>query len=426
MQVFKFGGASVRSAEAIRGVARILEAHHEDRTVVVVSAMGKTTNALEEVVSAYAAGRDDWREKLDGIRAFHRMVAAELFGGETHRAVFAVDALFDQITRFVEFNNATNFRYIYDQIVCVGELVSTTLVAQWLNECGLVTTWLDAREVIRTDHTYTDAHVDWGVTRQRIRERIEAEPNDIVLTQGFIGATEERISTTLGREGSDFTAAIFAACLDARRVTVWKDVAGIFNADPNQVADVVPMPVVSYREAVEMTYYGAKVIHPRTIRPLQNAGIELHVRSFKHDDAPGTVIGPDDPADGYPPVIVRKNGQRLIACWTRDLSFISEDRLTEIFTAFAHRSVRINMLRTRALKLSVVVDDVRIEKIEEVVSALSDRYEIKQYRDLDLYTVRHYGPTDRRPPEEGAEVLLEQCTTSTYQILMRAGGRDKP
>jgi aspartate kinase len=415
MEVFKFGGASVKDADSVRNVASILENFKDLEKVVVISAMGKTTNALEDVVNNYVKKNEVYAEYLREIREYHQMVAEQLFGKE-HTVFHKIHALFDKVEGFCATNTSDNYTFIYDQIISVGELVSTRIVSDYLNTINLPNQWVDARELIRTDHSYTDARIEWDTTEKQVKEVIGAKTAGTVITQGFIGSTLEKFTTTLGREGSDYTASILSYCLDATKMTIWKDVPGVLNADPKLFSDAVLIPEISYKEAVEMTYYGAKVIHPKTIRPIQNKKIPLHVKSFINPANDGTVIGAFDESINYPPIIVKMPAQVLLSFSVKDFSFVAEDSMSEIFKAFGKHQLRMNLMQNRAISFFVCVDN-KEEKIQRIADDLKENFVVNIEKGLELLTIRHYNEAILQRETQEKNILLEQKARQTIQIL---------
>ncbi|MES2425881.1 MAG: aspartate kinase [Bacteroidota bacterium] len=418
MLVFKFGGASVKDAEGIINLANVVGKYKSEQLLIVVSAMGKTTNALEKLTKAYAEQTDDVHEIYEGIKQYHYDIIAELF--ETGDPVFDdVANTFVEIDWMIEDEPHDDYDFIYDQIVSVGELVSTRIVAAYLNKVGLKSQWLDVRGYIHTDNNYREGTVQWDKTRESIQLSIPAQlERGIVVTQGFLGGTSENFTTTLGREGSDYTASIFAACLGAESVTTWKDVPGILNADPKLFNDTIKFDELSYTEAIEMTYYGATVIHPKTIKPLQNANIPLLVKPFTDPDALGTVIKEDGRNVFAKPVIIIKKDQVLLSISTKDHSFITEDHLSDIFERFAKNHVKINMMQTSALSFSVCFD-YKEEYFSKLLADLNTAYKAKYNNDLTLITVRHYTADIAKELIGGKTVLLEQLSRNTAQLVVK-------
>ncbi|SDE69463.1 aspartate kinase [Mucilaginibacter pineti] len=418
MLVFKFGGASVKDAGGIINLASVVKKYSDQQLLIVVSAMGKTTNALERLTKAYVDQTDDMHDIFNDIKEYHYNILSELFE-PSHEVFDDVANTFVEIDWAIEDEPHDSYDFIYDQIVSIGELVSTRIVSAYLNKDGIKSQWLDVRGYIHTDNTYREGIVQWDKTRASIGKDIPALlAKGAVVTQGFLGGTSENFTTTLGREGSDYTASIFAACLGAESVTTWKDVPGILNADPKFFADTVKFDELSYSEAIEMTYYGASVIHPKTIKPLQNAKIPLLVKPFTDPTAPGTVIKEDGVNKFEKPVIILKQNQVLLSVSTKDYSFISEDHLSEIFRLFAQSQVKINVMQTSALSFSVCFDFYE-ERFEKLLANLQQDFKVKYNNDLTLITIRHYGQNSVAELTAGKKVLLEQISRNTAQVVVR-------
>lgn len=418
MEVYKFGGASVKDAAAIKNVAAILKQQGTENKVVVISAMGKTTNELEGVVNAFVAGNSVWKEKLEAIRMKHQAIMKELFPSQADIEM-VVNAPISKANDFLTNTSSTHYQFIYDQVVSAGEFLSTAIVSAYCNATGLHNHLLDARKVIATDHAYTEARINWERTPDAVERVIpELLKTGFVITQGFIGSSEEGFTTTLGREGSDYTAAILSFSLNASRMTVWKDVEGIMNADPKAFPKAVFLSEISYHEAIEMTYYGANVIHPKTIKPLQNKNIPLEVRSFVHPEKKGSVISAESNNGPLPPVIIVKNEQMLLSFSVRDFSFIAEEHLSTIFAVFSENNMRVNLMQNAAISYSVVVD-FKHEKIERIRTILSKDFGISSNDQLTLLTIRHYTPEIVAELTAGKDILLRQSSRNTIQILMK-------
>jgi aspartate kinase len=420
MQVYKFGGASVKDAAAVKNVTSILKENNFNEKVVVISAMGKTTNALEEVVNQYYAGNADWQKSLDGVFDKHLVIINDLYtNGDKQKAIDDVKKIIEGARKFLSENASRNYNYIYDQIVSIGEYISTTIVSDYANSIGLKNTLLDVKEVLFTDNAYTEGKVDFKKTETAIYNKVtELVKSGFVITQGFVGSTPEGFAATLGREGSDYTASIFAYALNAERMTVWKDVEGIMNADPKEFPEAQFISELTFHEAIEMTYYGASVIHPKTIKPIQNRNIPLEVRSFVNSGKRGSVIGANANTSFLPPIIIWKRQQVLLSFSAKDFSFIAEDHLSKVFTTFAENRLRINMMQNAAISFSIAVD-FKKEKIENVIETLKNDFSITRNDGLSLLTIRHYNPgiIDRLTKDK--DILLRQISRSTLQVLMR-------
>jgi aspartate kinase len=418
MLVFKFGGASVKDADGIINLVRVVNHYKDEQILIVVSAMGKTTNALEALVNAYVNHQADADSIFDDIKQYHYRIMERLF--EPGHPVFdEVANTFVEIDWVLEEQPHEDYDFNYDQIVSIGELVSTRIVNAYLNQAGRKSQWLDVRGYIHTDNTYREGVVQWEKTRRAICQDIPALlTKGLVVTQGFLGGTSENFTTTLGREGSDYTASIVAACLGAESVTTWKDVPGILNADPKFFADTIKFDELTYTEAIEMTYYGASVIHPKTIKPLQNAKIPLLVKPFSDPTAAGTVIKQDAVNRFDKPVIIMKRNQVLLSVSARDYSFISENHLSDIFGLFAKNQVKINMMQTSALSFSICFD-FNEERFKKLFRGLSTDFKVKYNERLTLITVRHYSPDSLRDLKQDKTILLEQMSRNTLQMVLK-------
>ncbi len=418
MLVFKFGGASVKDADGIVNLAKVVKKFEGNELLIVVSAMGKTTNTLEKLTKAYINGGDDVQVIFEEIKNYHYAILSQLF--EASDPVFdEVANTFVEIDWIIEDDPHDDYDFTYDQVVSIGEMVSTRIVNAYLNKAGIKSSWLDVRGYIQTDNNYREGNVQWDKTRAAISRDIPGLlQKGLVVTQGFLGGTSENFTTTLGREGSDYTASIFAACLGAESVTTWKDVPGILNADPKFFEDTVKFDELSYSEAIEMTFYGASVIHPKTIKPLQNAKIPLLVKSFNHPNAPGTVIKDGVVNQFVKPVIILKQNQVLLSISAKDYSFISEDHLSAIFGLFAQNQAKVNMMQTSALSFTVCLDFYE-ERFKKLLSGLSESFRVKYNDHLSLITLRHYTTASLNELTTGKTVLLEQVSRNTVQFVVR-------
>lgn len=421
MKVFKFGGASVSTAERIQHVATILRRYKDEALLVVISAMGKTTNALEKVVEAFYKGEKQTALDLfHSIKQQHLDLANGLSGNDD--AMSYLNDFFTEIEWLLHDKPVRDFDYYYDQVVCVGELLSTAIISRYLNQAGIDNKWIDVRDIIRTDDNFRDARIDWNFTADKVHQTIEPlfRQYKLVITQGFIGATDENESTTLGREGSDFTAAIFANLLNAENQTIWKDVPGVMNADPKQYADAQWIKELSYREVIEMAYYGAQVIHPKTIKPLQNKNIPLYVRSFLQPEAEGTCISNRNPS-GLPPIIVYKHNQVLLQFSSRDYSFVSEGLSSDLLTQFEEIKFKPNLMQHAAISLLCVVDD-HPSKVDQLAHSAAGQFDVQIIRGLTLLTIRHYTQELFGKLCGNNRIILQQQTPETVQVLLQANG----
>lgn len=422
VKVFKFGGASVRDAAAVRNLATIVQHYSDENLVVVISAMGKTTNALELVADACFRGDDTLNQHLDAVIDYHRVIIADLFGDEDGAVRAEVDLLFDKLVKLTQQSCSQSFDMMYDQIVPFGELISTTIISHYLNQENIPNRWLDARQLIFTDDNWRNAHVIWDTTRAAINHAVTINSRDadrgcLFITQGFIGREPSGFMTTLGREGSDFTAAVLAWSLEAANVTIWKDVPGLLNADPKHFPDTVKLDQISYEEAIELSYYGATIIHPKTIKPLQNRKIPLYVRSFLNPSAPGSVIGDFMESRPDVPSFIFKSDQVLISIAPRDFSFIAENNLQIIFGVFSTEGVRINLMQNSAISFSVCVDgDAR--RIPRVISQLNASFKVRYNEGLQLITIRRYTQGVIDHVVAGRTILVEQRSRLTAQLVV--------
>jgi aspartate kinase len=419
MKVFKFGGASINSIERIQNVGRILQSYKGEKILVIISAMGKTTNALENVVNAFFEGRKDEALQLFAqVKDQHLNMLKYLTVMHWQQAEDHLKDFFTEIEWLLHDKPVREYDYYYDQVVCSGELLSTAMVSDYLNEIEVDNKWIDVRDIVRTDDNFRDANINWAFTEKKVTEIIAPlfKDVDIVITQGFIGATDENESTTLGREGSDYSAAIFANLLNAESQTIWKDVEGVMNADPKAFKEAVFLDALSYNEVIEMAYYGAQVIHPKTIKPLQNKNIPLHVRCFLQPELAGTVIS-NKPVHNLPPVIVVKEKQVLLELSSKDFSFVGEEYVSRLYELFAAIKIRPNLMQNGAISLLCCLDD-KPDKIEKLALAASEIFDVQVKKDLTLLTIRHYTREKYDELTKGKTILLTQRTTETVQVLM--------
>lgn len=418
MQVFKFGGASVSTTERIQLVTDILKSHSGERTLVVISAMGKTTNALEKVAESFFAGKkDEALQAFAVIKSQHLDLAQQLSVLDKCRQ--RLNDVFTEVEWLLHDKPVRDYDYYYDQIVCAGELISTSIMSAVFLKAGIANKWIDVRDIIRTDNNFRDAAIAWEYSLQKVNEIALPVFNtvNIIITQGFIGSTEDNESTTLGREGSDYTAAVFASMLNASAVTIWKDVQGVMNADPKQFPDAVFLNELNYDEVIEMAYYGAQVIHPKTVKPLQNKQIPLFVKCFLDRTLPGTVIHNKQLHD-LPPIIVIKKSQALVHLHTRDFSFAGEKPVAELYNLLAELHIQANLLQTGAVKIELCVDD-KADKIEKLALSASKLFDVQVEKNLSMLTVRHYRSDLVEKLTEGKRITLRQQTPDTVQFVMR-------
>jgi aspartate kinase len=418
-QVYKFGGASVKDAQGVRNLGEILKKYAPKNLLVVVSAMGKTTNALEELNEAYMAGDSRTTALFEAIKAYHWSIVTDLFPDTTHPIYDDLANTFVEIDWILEETPHPDADFNYDQLVSIGEVLSTKIVAHFVKSLGISCKWVDARNYIQTDNCYREGQVDWEKTTQLIHQSLPAIlSNDIAITQGFIGTTSENFTTTLGREGSDYSAAIFAYGLQAESLTIWKDVPGVLNADPKLFSDTQKYDQLSYAEALEMTYYGATVIHPKTIKPLQNLGISLLVKPFYAPEEAGTLISEKADNQNLIPAIIVKKNQVLISISTTDFSFITENHLSELFATFAHLHIKLNTMQISALSFSVCID-YDAKRFQKLQAALSNGFKFKYNESLELITIRHFTPEKIDELSAGRKVYMEQLSRNTAQLVVQ-------
>ncbi len=416
MNVFKFGGASVNSVEAIKNMADILRQHHEQPLVVVVSAMGKTTNMLEKIVPGVYTSENERAMFLKQSKDYHSDIACQLLSNPHDPTFDKINTLFEELDN-KSAEKATDYNYNYDQVVSYGELISTTLISGYLNSVGINNVWIDARKIICTNENYREGIVDFEVTRRQAISTLSALNTHIVITQGFIAGTRKGTTTTLGREGSDYSASILSYCLDADSMTIWKDVPGFLNADPKFFTNTVKINKIPFNEAIELAYYGASVIHPKTVKPIQNKGIRLNIKSFKDPVAEGSVIGPFRSIEPQTPLYIFKNNQLLISIQPKDFSFIAEENLQTIFEVLAILNIRVNLMQNSALSFSLCIDynEILLQKLRE---ELEKSFRIVYNTGLQLITIRYYNEQIIDDIVDGRNVVLQQRSRNTIQLLV--------
>ena len=421
MNVFKFGGASVKDADAVKNVLSILRLYEGKKLGVVISAMGKTTNAMESIVEAlWKRDEESFKNLVEERRAFHMDIMNDLFKSDQDEIYQTINADFDALLS--KFNDPVpdNFDFEYDQIVSLGEVLSTKIVTAYVQQEGVAAKWMDARKLIRTDRDYRQAEVDWEKTTTNFQERFipEFEENNVLITQGFVGHTSEGFTTTLGREGSDFSAGIIAYCCNAEDVTIWKDVPGMLNADPKWFDNTVKLDQISFKEAIELAYYGASVIHPKTIKPLQNKEIPLYVKSFIQPEEAGTVIQSSTEAEHLVPSFIFKLNQILFSFTPKDFSFLVEKNLSHIFDLLAQANAKINIMQNSALDFSVLLDADKVS-IDRILELFSNDYQVKFNEGLELVTIRHYDQATIDRVTVDKEILLQQKTRETARLVVK-------
>ena len=421
MKVFKFGGASVKDPAAVKNVSQILALFNGQKITVVVSAMGKTTNSLELIVDAlWNREEAKYNELIDERLQFHLGILNGLFS-EKHFSIYKkVEDIFELLKQKYHLPISENYDFEYDQIVSLGEVLSSLIVTAFLKEEGHLVDWADSRKLIRTNNLYREGNVEWAKTEELIHTRFEPlfKNSNIIITQGFLGHTSEGFTTTLGREGSDYTAGIFAYCSNAESVTIWKDVPGMLNADPKWFDNTVKLDSISFKEAIELSYYGATVIHPKTIKPLQNKGIPLYVKSFIDPNADGTVIQESMDNDHLIPSFIFKMNQILLSITPKDFSFIVEENLSDIFHRLATINAKINLMQNSALSFSIALDKDKID-VQKLLNLFQDSFNVKYNENLELVTIRHFDQATIDRVTEGKEIVVEQKTKQTVRFLMK-------
>jgi aspartate kinase len=416
MKVYKFGGASVKDAEGVKNLTEILKKERGFPMIVVVSAMGKTTNGLEGIYNHFIKTMPGVEEKIAELKNYHFNIARQLF--PEGAGIFSMlDSLFDEINHHISQKPSMDRDFEYDKLVSYGELLSTIIISEYLQAQGLPVVYTDVREIIKTDATFREARIEWDITAALAKKTFTGS-DCIYLTQGFIGSTLSNLTTTLGREGSDYTAAILAHVLDAESVTIWKDVPGILNADPRWFPDTQKIDEISYMEAIELAYYGAQVIHPKTIKPLQNNNIKLYVKPFSSPGETGTTIHDIKGELALPPVYILKDNQVLISIQPRDFSFIAEENISEIFARLAKYRIKVNLMQNSAISFSIVCDNDE-SRIFYFIGELKAQFMIKYNQKLDLYTIRHYNDDALEKITAGKEILLQQKSRRTARFVLR-------
>ncbi|WP_298474535.1 aspartate kinase [uncultured Maribacter sp.] len=416
MRVFKFGGASVKDANGVKNVVKVLQEVGYENTLVVVSAMGKTTNSMEAIVDAYFNEKANLASKIQEVTEYHASILKDLFPNKEHLIYQRVKELFDEVKGFLAWNKSPNYNFVYDQVVGYGELTSTSIISAYLNEIGMQNTWLDVRTLIKTNNIYRDTTVNWEKTQEQISEKVNKKVLNI--TQGFLGSDDNNFTTTLGREGSDYTAAILAYCLNANSVTIWKDVPGVLNADPRYFKETQLLNKISYKEAIELAFYGASVIHPKTLQPLQRKEIPLHVKSFLNPKNDGTTVGKGNGIEPKVPCFIVKKDQVLMKLSSLDFSFIVENNISELFKLFHDYKMKVDLIQNSAISFSVCVDN-RFGRLQELLDTLKSRFKVVHQEGVSLYTIRHFNTEAISSLQNGYEVLLEQRAKETVQLVVK-------
>ena len=416
MRVFKFGGASVKDADGVRNVYDVLQKVGYHDVLIVVSAMGKTTNALEVVIKDYFDKSKTLQASVQEVKKYHNQIILDLFDDEKHSVFPSVDKIFAELDYFLSHNKSPNYSFVYDQIVSFGELLSSTILSHYFASQNIPNNWVDVRNFIKTDSNYRDAGVNWEITQKNISKGIKK--NILNITQGFIGADENNFTTTLGREGSDYSAAIFAYCLNAESVTIWKDVPGVMNADPRYFENAILLNQISYREAIELAFYGATVIHPKTLQPLQRKEIPLLVKSFINPGLPGTSVSKGADLEPHLPCFIVKREQLLLSLSSIDFSFIMEENISEIFKLLHEFKMKVSLIQNSAISFSVCIED-KYKNLDALKTILSKKFKVSYNENVSLYTIRHFDEKSKNAIEKNKTVLLKQISRETLQLVTK-------
>ena len=417
MEVYKFGGASVKNANGVRNILNTIEKLDKNELLIVISAMGKMTNAFERIVDSYFSNKEDLPERINFVMDFHKEIIDDLFGDKKQVVNNEINYLFDELKNFLLNNNSTDYNYVYDQIVSKAELISTKICSAYLLDNNLENNWIDVRKCIKSNNDFRRAKVDWSKTCELINKHIDK--SSITITQGFIASDNNGKTTTLGREGSDYTAGIFAYCLQAKDVTIFKDVAGVLNADPKEFNDTILLNEISYKEAIEMAFFGASVIHPKTLQPLQRKEIPLYVKSFINPREQGTVVRKGIDLEPKTPCFIIKKDQILLSISDKEFHFIMEDNISEIFDYLHQFRMKVNLIQNSAISFSVCIED-NFNNFKLLLDKLHSRYKILYNKDLTLYTIRHFDEKAINEIENDKEVLVKQQSRETVQIIVKA------
>lgn len=416
MRIYKFGGASVKDAEGIKNLFSIMKQEGFDKTLLIISAMGKTTNAFELVVKNYFENKNELQYSINQIFEFHNTVLLELFLDKNHEVFNEIKLIFDNLKVFLKRNKSPNYSFVYDQVVPCGEILSTKIISAFLNLSGVKSNWLDSRELIKTDSNYRDADIDWKLTQKNISENIDKKKLNI--TQGFIGSNQNNFNTTLGREGSDYSAAIYAYCLNAQSLTIWKDVPGVLNADPRVFKNPILLDYISYTEAIELAFYGASVIHPKTLQPLQKKEIPLFVKSFLNPKGKGTAISRGIKIKPEVPCFIVKRNLNLLKLSSLDFSFIVEENISEIFQVLHENKMKVDLIQNSAISFSVCVYD-KFNRLKELLSILKATFKVECVENVNLFTIRHFDEKSSNEILKNNELILEQRTDDVLQLIVR-------
>jgi aspartate kinase len=415
MRIYKFGGASVKDANGVKNLITILNTLGSEKTLIVVSAMGKTTNSLELVVKNYFDNKEELQYSINEVFTFHNKILNDLFNDNKHKIFSDVKEILENLRIFLKRNKSPDYSFVYDQVVIFGEILSTKIINSYLIHSNIRCNWLDARTLIKTDSKYRDANLNWEITKNSISNEVNTKLLNI--TQGFIASDSNNFSTTLGREGSDYTAAIFAYCLNAESVTIWKDVPGVLNADPRVFKKPQLLNKISYTEAIELAFYGASVIHPKTLQPLQKKEIPLYVKSFLNPSGNGTAISRGTKIDPLIPCFIVQRNLNLLKLSSLDFSFIVEDNISDIFQILHENKMKVDLIQNSAISFSVCVYD-KYSRLKELLSILKATFKVECTENVSLFTIRHFNENSSDEILKNNKLLLEQRTNETLQLVV--------
>jgi len=416
MKIYKFGGASIKDSDGVKNLLSILNIKKIEKTLLVVSAMGKTTNNLEQVVDNYFNNKNNLDFSLKVVYDYHHQILENLFENTDHNIFREIKLIFRNIKEFLDKNKSPNFSFVYDQVVSNGELISSKIICEFLNNNGVSINWIDAREIIKTDSKFRGANVNWKETKIKISKNIDI--NQLNITQGFIGSDNNNFTSTLGREGSDYSAAIIAFCLNAKSLTIWKDVPGVLNCDPKVFKNPVLLENISYSEAIELAFYGASVIHPKTLQPLQKKEIPLLVKSFYDPNSNGTKITRGIKINPKVPCFIVKNNLSLIKLSSLDFSFIVEENISEIFQELHDNKIKVDLTQNSAISIYLCIED-KYSQLDNLISKLKAKFKVKCIENVDLFTIRHFDKDSSKRVLRNHNLILEQRTNEVLKLVVK-------
>lgn len=423
MKVYKFGGASIKDYKSVKRLTRIIRKHNHDEMILIVSAMGKTTNSMEDFVLSYTKSFKNLKNKLELIKSFHKDIVKDLFTKNRQSVLKIIDSVFNEIDKFLKLNKENDYNFIYDQLVSYGEILSSVIISEYLNSVGLKSKWVDARSCIKTDQYYRDANVDFEKTSKSIKRKIKGK--GLFISQGFIGSNKKSFTTTLGREGSDYSAAIFAHALNAESVTIWKDVRGVLNADPRYFNKTKLLNKISYEEAIELAFYGASVIHPKTLQPLKKKKIPLYVKSFLSPSREGTMISKKDHRVKNIPSHIVKWNRVLLKISSKDFSFIVEKKISLIFSMLSKYKIKVELIQNSAISFSVVLNN-KYGGLDKLLDELKETFKVSVDKEVSLFTIRHFNRYSLKHIKKlNQNILLEQRTYETLQLVLSKGFKEE-